>query len=377
MRVSTDAPFPMAIACHRGRRQLGAVLLAVLVFLFLLTVIVTIFLGEVEDKVRYRVQTTGDPELRRIAQDYLAHTLGVLEEFSQFDSGFHHPAQGWGSPLAYAPFPVDYPGLEAWVSVEDHSHQLALSLLEEQEFQLLLESMGINVQDAMRLRDSYFDWIDADDDRRPMGAEAQDYRIDRRLQLLPANAPLRSVEEFAFITGFADWMDPGSRLYNPERMRVLQSAVTTLHQAPVNLNTAAPWVLRFLEEAYRMDTRALNQYFSGRDRVAGTGDDRWLADLNQLPATLQHALGDLPDRLVGVRAHQLRIRIELVRYGSTRFVLESLVQTASDAATTPSETIEETAPEGNQRNASESHGSMKVLVIQENFLEFEPGASRN
>lgn len=374
---------PLKTLQRSGRlsHQRGVALIATLVFLFILTVIVVLFLGDVEDRVRYRAQTAGNEDMRRIARDYLTHTLGVLEEFEQFDSDFVSALQGWGDPLLYEPFPIPYEGLRAVVVVEDLATQLPLSLLDESTFALLLESLGIDGFTAMRLRDVYFDWIDADDETRVRGAEAREYENDRtRLLLTPANRSLQDISEFQYMMGFRDWLDPESRAYQPELFERFTSMLTVAHGERPNLNVAGPDLLRFYELLHDLNPLGLERYLAGQDRVRGTMDDRWV-DLSEhgIPPVLNAALGSNPENaLYATSTNLLRIRIELERFESYRYRLEVWVQQggatpptlpASDPEQPDSaDTEDETRTEVTAPRSSDSGGSrFEVLVIRENM----------
>ena len=97
--------------------------------------------------------------------------------------------QGWGDPLGYEPFPVEYEGLDANVRIEDATNKIPLNKLDESTFVVLLESIGMDAFTAARYRDCYFDWIDADDDPRLQGAESREYELNRRLYLLTPSNP--------------------------------------------------------------------------------------------------------------------------------------------------------------------------------------------
>ena len=84
-------------------KKRGVVLLVVLVFIYLLTVIVSLFVSDVNARIQYRLQTGGDRDLRKMAYQYLEHTMGVLNEFRELDGGLVSPVQGWQFPLGYEP----------------------------------------------------------------------------------------------------------------------------------------------------------------------------------------------------------------------------------------------------------------------------------
>ena len=318
-------------------------LIATLVFIFILTVIVVLFLGEVEDRVQYRAQTAGNQELREIAYDYLEFTLGILEEFQEFDAPFISASQGWGNPLAYEPFPIEYDGLVATVVVEDATNKIPLNLISEEEYILLLESIGVDAFTGARLRDLYFDWTDGDDDTRLQGAETREYELQRRfVPLTPANANLTDIEDFQYILGYRGWIDPTSDTYDPELYHRFTSMLTVEHDYPVNLNVASPEILTFFELVYDMDPEALLQYQSGSDRVPGNEDDRMidLSDSN-LPSQLRQGLGgNTSGTLFSSESRVLKVSIHLERYETYVFHLEVLLD-LNGTGNTPSAPIDQ------------------------------------
>ena len=355
-------------------------MLATLVFIFMLTVIVTIFLREIQERIRYRAQTVGDRDLRRIAYNYLEYGEAVLAEFQTFDDGLIAPSQGWGDPMLYAVFPLEYRDLEVSVLIEDATDKLPLSLVDEEVFMTLMESLGVNAFDAARLRDGYFDWIDSDDEPRLQGAEAREYEIDRRYVVLPPNAPIKDLNELQYISGFYDWLDPSSRNYNPERFSILKRCITTIHNYPVNLNVARPEVLELLRLQDDMDIDGIRTYQAGNDRTLGTADDELLTEA--MPPQIQTELGSSEKKLYGYEMKLCRIRIDIRRHEMAGFHLEALIDLGggSESTPTPTEQAEESEQPTPQptENASNEEIPVKsnskkfdVLVIRENFVESE------
>ena len=360
----------------------GVALIATLVFIFILTVIVVLFLNEVEDRIRYRAQTAGNEELREIAYDYLEFTFGILEEFKQFDVGFRSPNQGWGAPLQYEPFPIEYLGLVATVSVEDATDKIPLNQLSEEDFIVLMEAVGIDAFTAARYRDIYFDWTDSDDDTRIQGAEKREYELNRGL-LSPPNAQMESIEDFQYLDGFSKWIDPSyvGLDYNPELFDLFTGMLTVEHDYPVNLNAASPQILEFLELLNRMNPEGIQRYLAGKDQIPDTFDDR-IIDLSgaDLASQLRMAIGDTASSsLFGAETHVVRVKIDLVRYETYIFHLEALVDLGGAATTpttgtttNPQESLEpepeDPGTEANTHSSNPSNNStFEVLVIKENI----------
>lgn len=362
-----------------GKKR-GIVLMATLVFIFMLTVIVIFFIEEVESRILYRAQTVGDHDLRRIAYDYLEHSYAVLSEFQTFDSGLHMPAQGWGNPLEYAPFPIEYPGLEVVVSITDETNEIPISALDENNFIILLESMGVNSFDGSRLRDGYYDWIDGDDDPRIHGAEKREYEIDHRYLISPPNALIRDEGEFDYISGFYDWNDPSSRYYDPELLEHFKRSITLIHDYPVNLNAARPEVMEFFRLLNGINPETLLLYQAGDDQILNTLDDRILSET--APVIIDNIDSTSGNSLFAFETRICRISIDIKRYESVGFHLEALLDLGGDVGTPESESDESGIPTNtlnkkaeNNPNITHSNTSIsetfEILVIRENFVEFE------
>ncbi|MCG8527746.1 MAG: general secretion pathway protein GspK [Opitutales bacterium] len=370
-----------------GRR--GAVLLATLLFIYLLAIIVTIFIEEVVDRIKYRTQTVGDVELRRVAYDFLEHSLAVMAEFKEFDGAFHHPIEGWGSPLDHTPFPVEIEGLSAQVSIVPNNDRIPIRLVTETDFESLMETIGINPHDAGRYRDSYFDWTDADDETLVQGAELQEYERDRMAYLNPPNQEIESFEEFKNMMHYRDWFDPESRFYGPERLEVLKRILSIESSNPVNLNIAGADVLEFLRLRSDFRPNEIWSYFAGQDRLVGTSDDQYLESREDIPVYL---LSGIPegeaDSWISFESTEFRIQIELLKHNSATFRLEAWVSSDPDASNAAQGAPEEENQNENQETAPPPESAAKetnesansgfaevdgfeILVIQEKFLDGE------
>ena len=111
----------------------------------------------------------------------------------------------------------------------------------------LLNQLGRD--DAAALVDSVIDWIDADDQVRPEGAEDNYYRGLDPPVVIP-NRPFLSPGELALVKGFDHDL-----LYGREDVPGLLQFVTTWGDGRVNINTAdpeadkTPWILESLAGA--------------------------------------------------------------------------------------------------------------------------------
>src|SRR5205085_7807797 len=109
-------------------------------------------------------------------------------------------------------------------------------------FERLLESLGL----ARELADAVVDWIDADDDASPGGAESA-YYLSLKRPYAAANQRMRQVEELYRIRGF-----------DAKTVARLRPYVTALpERTKVNANTASELVLAaFLEHTPREEIAA-------------------------------------------------------------------------------------------------------------------------
>jgi len=86
-------------------------------------------------------------------------------------------------------------------SAVDESAKIDLNAAGEPLLRGLLQNVGgADAETAQRLVEAIADWKDADDNRRPNGAEAADYRA-AGLKYVPANAPFDTVGELQRVLG--------------------------------------------------------------------------------------------------------------------------------------------------------------------------------
>ena len=112
---------------------------------------------------------------------------------------------------------------------------------------------GVDPDTAVRLVDAVMDWRDADDLRRPNGAEAADY-LAAGSKVAPANAPFETIGEVARVLG----MTPA--IYS----RIAGSVTVYSRQAGVNPLTASRDVLLAMPNA---DPAVVDAYIASRDEA--------------------------------------------------------------------------------------------------------------
>lgn len=98
----------------------------------------------------------------------------------------------------------------------------------------LLDAIGLEA-DAPQLVDAFEDWIDPDDDTRPMGAERGWYEAAGRIA--PRNGPLADVREMPRIRGF-------DAIRGLDSVFATESGRISLATAPVSVLMAVPGITR-------------------------------------------------------------------------------------------------------------------------------------
>lgn len=87
------------------------------------------------------------------------------------------------------------------ITIADEGGKLDLNFAEAAQFQRLFEGLGYASDDARRFADVIADYRDADDKRRPSGAERDDY-LAAGSSIGPANGPFVAIEELGRLPGF-------------------------------------------------------------------------------------------------------------------------------------------------------------------------------
>ena len=147
-------------------------------------------------------------------------------------------------------------------------HGVFLRLLEklDEEDTLPIE----NSQDE--LADALLDWIDEDDNRRPEGAEEDEY-LSREIPYLTANHFLASISELRTIKGF-----------NPlivERLLPYVCIIPGSDLFEINVNTILPEQAALLAAFLDTEIDAANQIISDRDPEGWSDINKFISDANE------------------------------------------------------------------------------------------------
>ncbi len=319
-------PASRRASTRAARLRRGSVLLLVLVLIVITSAAILKFseraLAEMAGE-GYHLQRN---RLRGEAYSALEATLGVLALHREIDGGLYAPAQGWADPLPLAGYEPE-PGREVTVEFADENGKLPLANAELAEPALvaLFTDLGFEAGEVEVLTDSLIDWIDADDNTRPFGAEKEDYlRTDPAH--VAANATPRSFAELAAVQGFADLMFTESGRPTP-RFEEFTRRVSLWSDGNINLNTMPEETLR---ASGLLDTRQLETLARVRDeadgtRAAGPGYFRSVRELAE-------RVGELPGTgQFGVQTRQLGI-VVTVRERQAEFRLRAVVRTDATGA---------------------------------------------
>ena len=123
------------------------------------------------------------------------------------------------------------------------------------EFKKLLDSvLEGSAADSDSLVDTFIDWIDNDQDKRPQGKEAYEKSVT------PKNAPLNRLEELLMIDG-----------YTPAMIEQLERYITIYGDGLINVNTASQEVL----EAVGFNENTLK----AEDIMASRGDGVYVREI--------------------------------------------------------------------------------------------------
>jgi general secretion pathway protein K len=176
-------------------------------------------------------------------------------------------------------------------------------------FQHLLLSLSIDPN----LTDAVVDWIDADSDKLPYGAEDLDY-LQMKTPYRAANQPLQSVDELRLVRGFT-----------PEIVEKLRPWITALPQpTEINVNTAPKEVLSAL--FYTLPTAA-EQIISTREQHPYTDPAELAKKIQELAAGK-----NIPQAFYGIKSSYFEVTVE-TQFGRYQRTTQALIQRGADDST--------------------------------------------
>lgn len=309
-----------------GNRSKGAVLLAILGIIYLLSFLVVHFVDTAVSQIRLQATLKTRHAFSTTSFSVLEIVNAVIHEHQVLDDGnLFGPGQGWRDPIAYAAT-LDLPeDLTIAVDISDESAKISLRTIERQRLKFLFDAMEIDFSDADKLVDSLLDWIDKDDAVRLNGAEDAYYeRQDPPVK--PANEPLTSYETLRHIQGFKElFFDEDTNLPNAKYNQFV-AATSLYHDGPMNLNGAPDLVKKALALEIGFDVDRIDRALAGNDLIAGTEDDTYFG----APATSLDVVGLADNEAITDKASLLKITVH-VSQGSKTYQISTLTQVNSGA----------------------------------------------
>jgi general secretion pathway protein K len=199
------------------------------------------------------------------------------------------------------PFDFRFAGQIISVSVQDESGKVDLNTADWNLLRHVFSSQGLSMTEAEALADHVSDWRDIDNDQRPNGAEAGDYRMSGR-KYLPRNAPFQRVDELRLVMGVRS--DFFSNL----------APLLTVHSHRPYVNTlTAP--------------EAVRAALQGMD---GSGSSM-IVNLNGDPGTSSAAIiNGVIGPMVSIAGWSFTIRAEVPLASGSRYVQETVVSFTSN-----------------------------------------------
>jgi general secretion pathway protein K len=164
-------------------------------------------------------------------------------------------------------------------------------------YERLLIAAGLYESDARQLADSLADWIDADNEPRPFGAEDVVYRA-AKVPHRTANRKLINISELNVIHG-----------YTPERQILLRPLVCLRPgkaQVPLNVNTLTPQQAPLLTALYSSTLSAEDAEDLIESRPAGGWFN--VDELKSESAILAISQGGRDDTMLGVQSKYFKVR---------------------------------------------------------------------
>lgn len=214
-----------------GRR--GIVLISALWILALLAVIAGSMLHLASTDHQISRNVVVHAQARALADAGIAYGLANLLA--------PDPADPW--PIDGTPRRISYAGATIEIAIQDELGKIDLNVASSELLNALFLAAGASVSAADRLTDSLGDWRDADDLRRPNGAEQEDYRATG-LPYGPRNGPFESVPEIEQVLGMTRAL----------RLRITPAVTIYSRQPFLDPDTAQQTALQVLNELKRERT---------------------------------------------------------------------------------------------------------------------------
>lgn len=220
-------------------------------------------------------------EARWAARAGLAHFIYQLNQLlSRRGGGAIFAAVG---DTMLPPLQFKYNGFDVRIVMRDPRGRINLNKAGEPQLRRFFVALGTTETRAVSLTHAILDWRDADDLRRPQGAERDDY-LRARGTSGPKNAPFDNVDELLEVYGvdtelFRDAVDYVT-VFGDGRINVNSAAVPVLASIPdVDVRLAKRMVARRAAARYRSPLDVLQLFPRTTRDAASSQTDRLAAGL--------------------------------------------------------------------------------------------------
>ena len=178
----------------RKRGEDGIALIAVLWMLTLLSIIAAAIAIESRSNTRIAQNMTENATAREAAD------AGIQRVILDLDPATRAAAKAPSFNADGTVYAWRFADCMVYITLRDEASKIDLNKASEVLLAALFTSVGVDRTKAQSLADAVADFRDTDNLRRPLGAEASDYR-DAGLSWGPKNAPFQTVEELEQVLG--------------------------------------------------------------------------------------------------------------------------------------------------------------------------------
>lgn len=173
-----------------GGRQKGVALILVLWVIVLLTVMAASFSKSMRRETGIVLNARNRAEAGAVAEAGIYQAVVML---AQADQEKQWRVDGTVYEFTFA-------GSRVRVRIYDEAGKFDLNRTEEARLITMVESTGLEYEEAVKIVDVILDWRDTDDFKRLNGAEEEEYR-GADLSYGPRNKPFQTIEELQLVLG--------------------------------------------------------------------------------------------------------------------------------------------------------------------------------
>lgn len=176
-----------------GSTDDGFALVATLVVLAFLSILALTLASKFRTEARISQMRLESVEFEAASEAALTHAIIALTE--------PDPEVAWKADGS--PYEIDFEGRKVIIRIRDELGKIDINTADPELLRNFFAHFLEDEAEAGRLIAAMEDWRDNNKTKRPLGAEAADYRRKGRSHL-PSNAPFESVSELAWVLGTSD-----------------------------------------------------------------------------------------------------------------------------------------------------------------------------